>query len=69
MRKWKRNLKVIGSNPDYIELNIKAIQKELKKEQPDTSYLSSKISNIKLWLSEIDLANQRASNVRLRRVV
>ena len=57
---WKRNLSAVGDNPDYIELQIKAINKELKKDVVDTAYLHSKVKNIDKWLAEIDLANERA---------
>jgi len=60
-RKWKTNLKAVGDNACYIEQNMVAIAKELKKNYPDTQYLSSKVKNIQGWLHEIDLANRRAA--------
>ena len=57
---WKQNLIAVMDNPDYIEENIYAITKELKKDIVDTKYLHSKVKNIDDWLQEIDLANERA---------
>jgi len=51
---WKKKLKEVADNPNYIEQNIKAIQKELKKQHPDTAYMRQKVRNIELWLGEID---------------
>lgn len=67
---WKKNLKRVGDNANYIELNIYAITKELKKNNPDTKYLRSKVNSINEWLGEIDLARERANkNFKLRRIV
>jgi hypothetical protein len=65
---WKRQLKNIHDNPNYIEENIKAIQHELKNNQPSTAYLRQKVNNIELWISEIELAAQRAKMKRLSKV-
>jgi hypothetical protein len=67
--KWKKNLKAVGDNANWIEQNMVAIAKELKKSQPDTGYLRSKVKNIGEWLDEIDLANRRASSSRLKKVM
>jgi len=63
-KQWKRNLKAVGDNACYIEQNIFAIAKELKKNDPDTKYLGSKVKNIQKWLHEIDLAKTRAGKLK-----
>lgn len=60
MLAWKQNLQAIMDNPDYIELQISAIEQELESNRPDTKYLRSKVRNIEEWLGEIDLAEKRA---------
>jgi len=52
---WKQSLKKVMDNPDYIEWNIVAINKELRKDDPDVGYLKSKVSNINKWLDEIEM--------------
>ena len=53
-----------------FELQIGAIQKELKKNRPDTKYLHSKVRNIEEWLGEIDLAEKRAmERKRMRKMM
>jgi hypothetical protein len=47
-------------NPNYIEEQMVAINKELKEENPDTSYLREKIEKMERWTHEIDLAEKRA---------
>ena len=63
-RQWKKNLKAVGDNAQYIEQNMVAIANELKKNDPDTKYLHSKVRNIGDWLHEIDLAKERESRRR-----
>lgn len=54
MLAWKKSLKAVADNPDYIEWNIEAIQKELELQNPDTAYLRQKAKNILLWIDEIN---------------
>jgi hypothetical protein len=60
---WKRNLKAVMDNPNYIEEKIGAIQKELQKNDPNTDYLREKVKLIEKWLDEIDLAKKRFGDV------
>jgi len=53
-RAWKKSLRKVHDNPDYIELQVKAIMKELRKNNPDTNYLREKTKHIDDWLDEID---------------
>jgi hypothetical protein len=57
---WKASLKKVGDNPDYIEQNMSAIMKELHKNDPDTSYIKSKVGLISEWLGEIDKFHARS---------
>jgi hypothetical protein len=59
MLQWKKDLKAVLDNPDYIEEKIEAIQKELTHENPNTNYLREKVASINKWLGEIDLARKR----------
>jgi hypothetical protein len=54
MLKWKMILKSKMDNPDFIEWNIEAIQKELKQNYPDPAYLRQKTRNINEWIDEIE---------------
>lgn len=70
MLAWKQNLKAVADNPDYIELQISAIEEELKSNRPDTKYLRSRVRNIEEWLGEIDLAERRAiERQRMKKMV
>lgn len=60
MLQWKKNLKAVGDNPNYIEDKIASIQKELKKDRPWTPYLREKAEKILEWIDEIELAEKRA---------
>jgi len=67
---WKKNLTAIMDNPNFIELQIEAIETELKSNRPDTRYLRSKVRNIGEWLGEIDLAERRAiERKRMKKVM
>lgn len=70
MLAWKQNLQAIMDNPDYIELQISAIEQELESNRPDTKYLRSKVRCIEEWLGEIDLAERRAiERKRMKKVM
>ena len=57
---WKLNQIKVCNNPDYIHLQISAINKELDKDNPHTQYIRTKIKNLSEWMDEIDKAKQRA---------
>jgi hypothetical protein len=57
MRKWKKDLRAVADNPNFIEENIKAIKKELKHNYPQPSYLREKTRNINTWIDEIEKFN------------
>lgn len=59
---WKHNLSMVGDNPDYIEEQIKSIETELIKDNPDTDYMRGKIKSMSVWMDEIDLAKERAGD-------
>lgn len=66
MLAWKRELKDVMDNPDYIEEKMKAMKAMLKRQHPDTAYLREKIAQMNEWTHEIDLAHKRA---KLKEVV
>jgi mRNA-degrading endonuclease YafQ of YafQ-DinJ toxin-antitoxin module len=57
MKKWKKDLKAVADNPNFIEENIKAIKKELKHNYPQPRYLREKVRNINTWIDEIEKFN------------
>lgn len=50
---WKKSLRMVGDNPDHIYDYWKAIEKELKLNNPDISYLKEKANGIQNWIDEI----------------
>ena len=52
---WKKSLREVADNPDWIFTNLDAIEKELQtKNHPDLNYLRSKVSNVNDWFDEIE---------------
>lgn len=51
---WRTSLKKVADNPEWIEMNLNAMLKELKMNNPDTAYLREKMRHIDDWIKEID---------------
>jgi len=50
---WKKSLKEVADNPDYIFEEMDALKKELKYDNPDPSYMKEKVRHIDQWVDEI----------------
>ena len=61
--RYKKRLSQMGDNPNYMEIQIKAIEKELTKDRPNTDYLQEKIDKMTKWLREIKIANYQTVTV------
>lgn len=53
-KSWRKSLSEVADNPDWIKMNIEAIETELQYNNPDTAYLRQKLKNISTWIDEID---------------
>jgi len=60
MLAWKKELKAVMDNPDYIEWQMRDIKENLKRQHPDTHLLRESIRHMNEWTHEIDLAHNRA---------
>ena len=49
--KWKKTCKKKGTNPDWVYQQIRAIEHELKKDNPDLNYLLEKIRFMQIFCS------------------
>jgi hypothetical protein len=56
---WKHELEGVADNPEYPEIMLSSIKKELKKDRPDTNYIKSKLHSLDDFIGDIDLARER----------
>jgi len=56
---WKKSLRAVADNPDWIFENMNAIEKELKYDNPNISYLREKHAHIGEWIDEIEKFHSR----------
>jgi hypothetical protein len=50
---WRESLCKVADNPDFIFINMDAIKKELRYDNPDVGYMKEKVKNIEKWIDEI----------------
>jgi hypothetical protein len=51
---WKRSLRSVADNPDYIFEEMKGMSKELHHNNPSIEYLREKHRHIGQWIDEIE---------------
>ena len=51
---WKKSLREVADNPNWIFENLDAIKKELNYDNPNISYLREKHRHIGEWIDEIE---------------
>ena len=47
-------MKSVADNPDWIRINLDAMNKELNQDHPDPAYLREKMRHIEDWIKEIE---------------
>ena len=51
---WKKSLRDVADNPDWIFEQMDAIKKELEKDNPSIDYLKAKHKEVGVWIGEIE---------------
>ena len=50
---WRKELKKRGTNPDWGELQLFAIMKELRKDKPCLSYIGEKMEKFQRFVDDL----------------
>ena len=62
-RKWKNEVKALGTNAQWGKENLVAIINELdNRDRPDTDYIERKLENVERFLDDIKIAQAQAEN-------